>query len=270
MNYSAFKKTVWDYYAKHGRVFPWRHEKDPYKILVSEIMLQQTQTDRVIKKYTDFLKRFPTISSLAETSKHEVLSLWQGLGYNRRALNLKRTAEILHEKYEGLLTSAILEKEKLPGIGDYTRGALLAFSWNIPTVCIETNIRTVFIYHFFKNTKNVHDDEIRKYVEATLDSKNPKEWYYALMDYGVHLKKTQPNPSRKSAHHNKQSPFKGSDREIRSHILRFVLKKPQQEKDLVEYCMSKKRTRSQAERIVNTLEKEGFMERKKGFISIKK
>lgn len=233
-------------------------------------MLQQTQTDRVVKKYADFIARFPTITSLAEAPVRDVLSLWQGLGYNRRALNLKRTAEIIHAQHGGVLTPELVRREKLPGIGDYTRGALLAFSWNIPVPCIETNIRSVFIYHFFKDTKHVHDDDIYALIEKTLDSQNPKEWYYALMDYGVHIKKTEPNPSRKSAHHSKQSPFKGSDREIRSHLLKLVLKTPQREGSLVAYCMSNKRTRLQAERIVDGLVKEGFLERKKGFINIKR
>ncbi len=190
-------------------------------------MLQQTQVSRVLTKYDEFLKAFPTISDLARAQTSRVLKLWQGLGYNRRALNLKRTAEIVARDYAGVFPTTATELEALPGIGQSTRGAIMAFAYGKATPYIETNIRTVYIHFFFKKHRGkVHDRDIMPLIEKTLDYNNPREWYYALMDYGVHLKQTLPNPSRKSKHHTTQSPFKGSNRELRSHILQAILAQP--------------------------------------------
>jgi len=201
---------------------PWRETSDPYHILVSEMMLQQTQVARVLPKYTQFIRRFPTVHALDRAELRDVLDAWQGLGYNRRALFLKRLAREVAEQYDGNLPSDREKLKALPGIGDATSGALCAFAFNTPVVFIETNIRSVYIHHFFADRAAVSDDEILPYVERTLDLRKPREWYYALMDYGVHLKSIMPNPSRKSRHYAKQSPFKGSDRELRGRILRIL------------------------------------------------
>ncbi|KND48302.1 MAG: A/G-specific adenine glycosylase [Parcubacteria bacterium C7867-002] len=208
---------------------PWRTKTTSYYVVVSEIMLQQTQVTRVMDKFTSFIKQFPSWQTLAQASTHDVLKEWSGLGYNRRALYLKRIAEQIteHGTKKGILPSTYEELCKLPGIGPNTAGSILAFAFNIPYPFIETNIRSVFIHFFFGNTtEKIHDRDIRALVEKTLDTHNPREWYYALMDYGVHLKNTQVNPSRKSAHHTRQTPFKGSNRELRSRILKHILKKP--------------------------------------------
>lgn len=220
---SQFQNIVLDYYASHGRSFPWRKTKNPYNILVSEIMLQQTQASRVIEKYNSFLKRFPTIEKLAKASTISVLKEWQGLGYNRRGLNLKRLAEEVVKNYGGTIPKDYEKLLRLPGIGPATAGDLLAFAWNKPSVVIETNIRTVFIHHFFKDKTNISDKEITPLINKTLYRKNPRQWYWALMDYGAFLKKTLPNPSRRSRHYIKQSPFRGSNRELRSKILKYLL-----------------------------------------------
>ncbi|GLI38904.1 A/G-specific adenine glycosylase [Geobacter hydrogenophilus] len=221
-----FRQIVYGHYRRHGRTLPWRETHDPYAILVSEIMLQQTQVDRVTGKYMSFLSAFPDFRSLAAATLDAVLSTWQGLGYNRRALNLKRCAEAVVTEHGGTLPSTIAELEKLPGIGHYTARAVAAFAFSVPSVFIETNIRTVFIHHFFNDSEKVHDREITPLVEGTLDHGNPREWYYALMDYGAHLKRLHGNPSRRSAHHATQSPFKGSNRELRSLILKAILDRP--------------------------------------------
>ncbi len=220
-----FKKEIYSYYKKHGRSYlPWRQTTDVYKILVSEIMLQQTQVERVIPKYNAFLKKFPTVKKLASASNREVLSLWSGLGYNRRAINLKRAAEVVTKSYKGIFPKTKKELDLLPGIGPYTAGAMCAFAYNTLEVFIETNIRTVFIHFFFKNKKGISDTDILLLIQKTLDIKNPKRWYSALMDYGSMLKSMYPNPSRKSKHHTSQSRFKGSAREVRGDILRTLLK----------------------------------------------
>ncbi len=223
MSPALFKKTVWSYYKKNRRDFPWRQTRDPYKILVSEIMLQQTQAPRVIFKYEEFIKAFPTLESLAKAPLKKVLLLWQGLGYNRRAVNLQKAAQIIISQHKGKFPRDYTSLIGLPGVGPATAGDIMAFAWNKPVVVIETNIRTVFIHSFFKDEKDVHDKDILPLIEKTLDTKKPRDWYYALMDYGTMLKKTQINPSRRSKHYSKQSPFKGSNRELRSKILKYTL-----------------------------------------------
>ncbi len=219
MSPALFKKTVWSYYKKNRRDFPWRQTRDPYKILVSEIMLQQTQTPRVIFKYEEFITAFPTLESLAKAPLKKVLLLWQGLGYNRRAVNLQKATQIIISHHKGKFPRDYTSLIDLPGVGPATAGDIMAFAWNKPVVVIETNIRTVFIHSFFKDEKDVHDKDILPLIEKTLDTKKPRDWYYALMDYGTMLKKTQINPSRRSKHYSKQSPFKGSNQDFKIYSL---------------------------------------------------
>lgn len=223
---ASFQQLIREYYRRHGRRLPWRETGDPYAILVSELMLQQTQVDRVVKKYTEFLEAFPGFRDLAEAELSRVLTLWQGLGYNRRAVSLRLCAQAVVEHFQGALPDDIGELEALPGIGPYTARAVAAFAFARATPFIETNIRSVFIHHFFPEREKVSDREILPLVELTLDRHEPREWYYALMDYGAMLKKVGANPGRQSAHHTRQSPFRGSNREQRSLILRNILASP--------------------------------------------
>lgn len=223
---AAFRTLVYDHYRANPRPLPWRDTADPYPILVSEIMLQQTQVDRVRGKYAPFRAAFPDIATLAAAPLPAVLTAWQGLGYNRRAIALHRCAQEVMAEHGGRLPAEVAALEALPGIGPYTARAIAAFAFLQPTVFIETNIRTVFIHHFCHDRHGVHDRELLPLVEQTLDRDNPRDWYYALMDYGVMLKKAHPNPGRRSAHHVRQSPFKGSNRELRSRILKHILASP--------------------------------------------
>jgi A/G-specific adenine glycosylase len=218
----AFQTSIYAHYESHGRQLPWRETQDPYRILVSEIMLQQTQVPRVLQKYEEFLRAFPDFRSLAQASVQELLKVWQGLGYNRRALALRKTAELVVSQYRGVLPADPEELRKLPGIGPYTAAAIAAFAFNLPAAFIETNIRTVFIHCFFHDQTAVKDREILHLVEQTLDTANPRQWYYALMDYGAMLKQRYHNPNRRSAQYQKQTPFKGSNRELRGMILRAL------------------------------------------------
>lgn len=218
----GFQKYILTWFSLYGRhSLPWRKNYDPYHILVSELMLQQTQVERVIPKYVAFMKLFSTVEMLAQAPLKDVLIAWQGLGYNRRAKFLHQTAkEVVRQggrfpiTYDELLT--------LPGVGPYTASAITAFSYNKPIRMIETNIRTVFIYHFFPNRDGVTDKELFPLIDEALDTNQPRIWYSALMDYGSTLKKILPNPSRKSKHHTKQSTFKGSLRQTRGEILRIL------------------------------------------------
>lgn len=219
-----FCAMIWDFYRTQGRFFPWRApEAEPYHILVSEVMLQQTQTYRVEPKYETFIATFPTIQALAGAELVDVLRAWQGLGYNRRARMLHEAARVIVAEHAGVIPADQELLDALPGIGKATAASICAFAYNMPTVFIETNVRAVFIHHFFRDDKHVHDDQIMPLVAATLDRQNPREWYYALMDYGVMLKKLLPNPARKSAHYARQSRFEGSDRQIRGGLIRFIL-----------------------------------------------
>ena len=218
-----FQNFILRWYAKHGRhSLPWRNTTDAYAILVSELMLQQTQVERVIPKYQAFMARFPTVKHLAEAQLAEVLTLWQGLGYNRRAKFLWQTATTVHTNYAGIFPTTADELQKLPGVGPYTARAVSTFAENNPETVIETNIRSVFLYHCFTTTQKVSDDELLPLITATIYTPNPREWYAALMDYGSYLKKILPNPSRKSAQHTTQSRFSGSPRQVRGEILRLL------------------------------------------------
>lgn len=214
-----FRKTVYRHWKKYGRDLPWRKTDNPYNIIVSEIMLQQTQVARVVTKYEEFITAFPDIESLARAPFHQVLTLWHGLGYNRRALSLKKMAEEVMTLHNGRIPDNVSLLKTLPGIGNATAHAVCAFAFNQPVIFIETNIRTVFIHHFFRTKDEVTDGDIGPLLSQTLDSKNPRLWYNALMDYGTALKKRHPNPGRQSVHYKRQSPFEGSRRQVRGAIL---------------------------------------------------
>lgn len=220
----TFLKTIRDYYIRHGRDLPWRRTRSPYRILVSEVMLQQTQVERVLQYYPRFLARFPDFEALARTPLVKILKAWQGLGYNRRALALKKIAAAVHEKYGGRLPRQPHLLTELPGIGNATAGAIAAFAFNNPSPFLETNIRRVFLHFFFARRRKVRDEEVMPFVGKTLDKKNPREWYYALMDYGAMLATQGVNPNRKSAGYRRQPLFKGSRRELRGKILTLFLR----------------------------------------------
>ncbi len=228
----AFQHEIWSFYRANKRNFAWRGISDPYAVLVSEMMLQQTQTQRVIPKYDEWMKAFPSAQTLAAAPLSEVLSHWVGLGYNRRAVFLQKACKAVCSDYKGIFPHSREELEKLPGIGPYTAGAVTTFAYNQPNVFIETNIRSLFIHFFFSDAllqdadKKIDDSEIAPLVEATLDRHNPREWYYALMDYGADLKKKVVNPSRKSRQYARQSRFEGSLRQARGAILRQLSQKP--------------------------------------------
>jgi len=220
----SFRKTIYTYYDMHGRDLPWRRTRNPYRILVSEIMLQQTQVERVIEKYKEFLAAFPDFPSLAKAPLAKLLRIWSGMGYNRRALSLKSLAQTVVEEHQGRLPSDQEKLLALPGIGKYTAGAVTAFAFNKPIVFIDTNIRRVYIHEFFHDREEIHDDEIMPLLEQTMDAGNPRKWYNALMDYGAMLKREQVNPNRRSAHYTKQSPFENSNRQVRGSILKLLVK----------------------------------------------
>ena len=249
---ARFQQEIWRFYRNGGRRdFAWRGIEDAYAVLVSEMMLQQTQTGRVVPKFDEWMKAFPTAQDLAQASLSDILSHWVGLGYNRRAVFLQKACREVCEKWGGVFPRTKEELVGLSGIGPYTAGAVSTFAFNQPNVFIETNIRSVFIWYFFGGgegavtpgdasltaggasltpgtaasafslpERKIDDKELLPLIEQTLVKDNPREWYYALMDYGADLKKRLPNPSRSSRHHVRQSRFEGSLRQARGAILR--------------------------------------------------
>lgn len=221
-----FQKRIWDYYRRAGRHdLPWRQPEpdgafDPYKILVSEIMLQQTQVTRVLPKYGQFLQAFPTVASLAQAELGDVLRIWQGLGYNRRAKYLKQAAQAVSG--QGQFPHDLAGLVALPGVGANTAGAVLVYAYNLPALFIETNIRTVYLYHFFRDVQNVSDAVIRDILTQTLDQDRPREFYWALMDYGTYLKASVKGVNKASKHYMRQSSFEGSRRQLRGKVLRVL------------------------------------------------
>ncbi len=220
---AGFRRTVYAHFAKEGRVLPWRGKVTPYGTFVSEIMLQQTQVPRVAEFYPRFVKRFPNWARLAAAGLKDVLAAWQGLGYNRRARFLHEAAKRVTAEFKGRLPDDPALLVTLPGVGKATAASIAAFGFNRPTVFIETNIRAVFIHHFFRGREGVTDADLLPLVERMLDKSDPRRWYSALMDYGTALKKRHKNPARRSAHHQRQSKFEGSNRQARGMLLKALL-----------------------------------------------
>jgi len=243
---------------------PWRDDHSPYFVFVSEVMLQQTQVSRVIQKFPQFIARFPDFHSLSRAHTAELLSIWQGMGYNRRALYLKQASKIIGKKYHGVLPKDQRLLDELPGIGPATASAIVVYTYNVPVVFIETNIRRIFIHHFFSDKKNINDADIIPHIQKTVDKKNPREWYWALMDYGAYLGKGRENPNKKSNRYVKQSQFEGSTRQMRGELLKIFLQRRYTKAELERKYNGDERLATS----LDELEREGFVRVRKGIYCI--
>lgn len=232
MDTREFQEIIWQKGNELYRDMPWRQDTRPYYVLVSEIMLQQTQVDRVVPKFEAFIKAFPDVLSLATASLADVLTLWSGLGYNRRAKFLHEAARKIEAEYSGEFPDTLEALISLPGVGVNTAGAILAYSFNKPSIFIETNVRTVYFYHYFEDDTAITDKQLKEVVEATIDVEHPREWYWAIMDYGTYLKRQGAGRNDKSHHYKKQSALKGSVREVRGQILKELATNEQDESQL--------------------------------------
>ncbi len=258
MNIQKTQEIVWEYYYNHKRILEWREFISPYGVFVSEIMLQQTQVARVQERFPLFIARFHSFESLASASLNQVLEEWQGMGYNRRAKFLHQSAQKVMSEFDGILPDDPELLVTFPGIGPNTAGSITAFAFNKPVVFIETNIRRVVLHHFFPNQTDVPDNKLIPIIQDILDEENPREWYYALMDYGSYLKTQVPNPNRKSKHYTIQSKFEGSNRQVRSTILRLILNHKSLNLSEIESHFPKKEPRILAN--LNALKEEGMID----------
>jgi len=241
--FEKLSQELWSYYDVHGRHnLVWRRKHTPYAVVVSEIMLQQTQVVRVQEYFKNWMKKYPSWRALARAPLRDVLISWQGLGYNRRGKYLHDIATIVTETYKGKLPQDRTSLEALPGIGHYTAGSIRAFAFNESDIFMETNIRTVLFYHLYdyKNItlKSIDDKELLLVLEKYLShdkraQKNPCEFYWALMDYGSHLKQTVGNLNTRAKAHTKQSRFEGSRRQLRAALLRFILEESRTKKEIL-------------------------------------
>lgn len=223
-----FRQKVLERGRELYRDLPWRRTRDPYQIWISEVMLQQTQVARVDGRWQRWCERFPSVDALAAADAADVLEEWQGMGYNRRALALWRAAGIMSAA-GGAMPIEARELVALPGIGPATAAGIRAFAYDLPGVYLETNVRSVFLHELYPDAVAVPDKDLVPLVEAScpadaLDPQDdPRTWYYALLDYGAYLKKTLPNPSRRSKSHVRQSRFEGSHRQKRAELVRLLL-----------------------------------------------
>ncbi len=261
---TAFQKKILEWYEKNQRSLPWRHNRDPYRILISEVMLQQTQVARVIEKYQLWMHSFPTIQELANASTRDVLSHWSGLGYNRRALFLHRLAKELVETYDGKFPESEKVLLSLPGIGKYTARALLCFAFDQQIAVVDTNIKKIILTQF-PQAKDVSEREIEEIAGSLLPEGKAYEWNQALMDYASMELKNIAHPRVA-----KQKPFQQSDRLYRGEILRILLKNSSlSENDLYrEVCKKKEVERTRFERILSGMVREDLLKRQGQMIAI--
>ena len=262
----VFGKEILAFYLNQGRKFSWRSELSPYRVLVSEIMLQQTQTGRVEEKFVAFVSRFPGFLELAAAEFSEVLRYWKGLGYNRRAKYLHDISRLVVTEFDSVLPDDPEILVTFSGIGKATAASICVFAFNKPYAFIETNIRTVFIHFFFPTQLGVSDAQIMDLVEKTMDRDNPRRWFYALMDYGVMLKKSVGNLSRQSSSYRKQSPFEGSDRQLRGKILDLLLSHSRVDLKTAATLLDQPEDRLHA--LTRTLVSEGLVAEKNGWFRL--
>lgn len=281
------QKILLSWYKKHKRDLPWRRTREPYHILVSEVMLQQTQVNRVIFKYQEFLKKFPTTKKLATASTADVIRAWQGLGYNRRALFLQKTAIAVEEKYGGTFPQTIEELKQLPGVGDYTARAILSFAFELPFPMMDTNHRRFYQRVFF-GLDQKSDKELLIAAEQVIP-KQPYDWNQGLMDFGSIIcltsrPKCEICPLQKYCkaypgilhenmkalkHENKKKktmPFKQTDRYVRGRIVDLLREEHGVRTEQIYRLFAEEYGYDRVEKIIAGLIKDQLIIEKKGKI----
>lgn len=222
MNITDFQRMILDWGRDNRRDMPWRDTRAPYRILISEVMLQQTQVSRVLPIYEKFLREFPTLEALAASSQAALLRTWQGLGYWNRALRLRDAARMIVDDFGGQFPQDPTTLRKLPGVGPYTAGAVACFAFGCAEPFLDTNIRRVYLFFFFPGEDDVPDSQIMEIARRAVLADDPREWGYALFDYGATELRDR-TINRRSRHYSRQSAFEGSFRSFRTQALRHVL-----------------------------------------------
>ena len=262
----SFRRRVWSSYRQHRRDFPWRRTDNPYRITISEVMLQQTQAQRVAPKYEAFVRHFSNWQALARASASAVLRQWSGLGYNRRAVALRDLARAVVREHNGKLPRGQEALEALPGIGPATAAAIRAFAFGEQSVYLDTNVRGVYIYEFFPDVPTVSDAALVPLIQQTLVGRSAREWYYALLDYGAWLKASRPNPTRRSAHYVRAGAFEGSSRQLRGRIVAVLLAAGSMTRAQVVSALGVERDRVTVS--LDALERDGLLRRQAGSFAL--
>jgi A/G-specific adenine glycosylase len=183
MQWGEFRAALLAHYERHRRALPWRGEGDPYRVLVSEMMLQQTRAETVARRYAGWLERFPGLESLAAAPEDEVLKAWEGLGYYRRARNLHRTAQLVRERADASLPSRYTELRELPGLGAYTAAAVASIAFGERVAAVDGNVRRVISRILdLPGPKPTH---VRRVARELLDERRPGDWNQAMMELGA-------------------------------------------------------------------------------------
>lgn len=261
MTGNQFRNIVWKHYEEAGRhTLPWRLSPTPYRVLVSEMMLQQTQVERVIPYFAAWMKEYPSVAKLAHASLSDVLRRWQGLGYNRRAKALHDAAKSIVRAHGGRVPKDVAALRGLPGVGPYTANAIRAFAFNEDALVIETNIRTAIIHHFFTNEEAVSDEQIEAVLAKISPLGDARRWYSALMDYGAHLKRSGARLNGKTRGYAKQASFTGSNRQTRGALVRALSNGSSGKASLLELFPEQRKR--QAEEQLRALIGEGLVVRR--------
>ena len=284
MTTKQFQRHILSWYRKNRRDLPFRTSirwdkgnphypkkldrgLTPYHILVSEIMLQQTQIPRVLEKFPEFMETFPDWRTLARADTQKLFTVWQGMGYWRRALYLRECANEVAHSYGGTLPKDPEVLMTLPGIGPYTSHAISCFAYQNPDAFIDTNIRRVFISFFFPNKSEVSDKEILAIAQEAVWVPNPREWHYALMDYGSIVLGNTRTLNKQSRHYSRQSKFEGSFRSYRAEVIRYLTQNKNATLGVLDKHLSPSPYKTKE--ILAALVKDNIIQKKKSYWTLK-
>jgi A/G-specific adenine glycosylase len=268
----AFREKIFSWWEWNKRDLPWRKTRDPYRVWISEVMLQQTQVDRVVPKYEAFLYFFPDVWTLSQAPLSKVIRAWHGLGYNRRALHIRNAARVIVRDYRGDLPADEQLLMILPGVGRYTARAILVFAHGVRTSLVDTNIRSIITHFFFRDVPQ-KPAVIEKTAEMLLPDEKVWEWHQALMDYGaLEMKKTRLRRQVKGKRKTKerQVPFRESNRFFRGRIIDRLRDRSAQESALIGDLISRYgKTDGYYRTLLRDLAKEGLIAKSsRGIVSL--
>ncbi len=255
-----FQDMIFTWWATNRRDLPWRHTHNPYHILVSETMLQQTQVNRVIQKYTEFLDIYPTLYDMAGSTASDIIRIWKGLGYNKRALYLFKSAQTIRDTYRGVIPNREQDLLTLPGVGKYTARAILVFAYKHDVAMVDTNIRRIITHHFFAGEKQ-DDRIIQRVADELVPAGRSWEWHQALMDYGA-LQLQHEVPKQKKRTKSSAVPFARTNRFLRGRIIDALRVAPASEDEITETMMMQyERTSSEISHALEGLIRDGMIHR---------